>query len=329
MSEGKFIVKSKDVTDPNHGCAPEERSIEVYLSRGVVNLDKPSGPTSHEVDHWVKEIFGISKVGHGGTLDPKVTGILPILLGDATKAARVFSSAPKEYVCLMKVHADLPPNVINDICYQFVGKIYQRPPLKSAVKRRIRIREIYYLNVLEIKRKDVLMIVGCEAGTYIRKLISDIGEVLGCGAHMAQLRRTLSGPFREDETLVTLQDLKDAYHFLKEDGDESFLRSAVLPMEMGLSHLPKIFIRDSAVDAICHGASLMVPGVSILDEAINARDLVAVFTLKGEAVSIGTAKMNSKEMMGARKGIAVATERVFMKEGTYPKRWRSPQTSST
>ncbi|MDY6865157.1 MAG: RNA-guided pseudouridylation complex pseudouridine synthase subunit Cbf5 [Halobacteriota archaeon] len=324
MSERKLLVKSEGKTDPLYGCAPEDRPIEEYIRKGIIVLDKPSGPTSHEIDHWVKVILEIKKAGHGGTLDPRVTGVLPVMLEDATKAAYGLSGAKKEYVCLMSIHADRQPNVIRDVCNQFVGKIYQRPPLKSAVKRRVRVREIYYIQVLEISGKDVLMKVGCEAGTYIRKLVFDIGEVLGCGAHMAELRRTIAGPFREEDGISTLHDLKDAYIFYREDGDETFLRDMIVPMEAGLVDLPRIFIRDTAVDAICHGADLMVPGVLSLDEGIKKNETVAVFTLKGEAVCIGSAKMGSKEMIKAGKGVALKPARNFMNPGTYPKRWKSP-----
>lgn len=323
MSERKLLVKSEGQTDPLYGCTPEDRPIEEYIRRGIIVLDKPSGPTSHEIDHWVKIILELNKAGHGGTLDPRVTGVLPVMLEDATKAAQGLSGAKKEYVCLMTIHADRQPNVIKEVCNQFVGKIYQRPPLKSAVKRRVRVREIYYLQVLEIRGKDVLMKVGCEAGTYIRKLVFDIGEVLGCGAHMAELRRTIAGPFREDEKISSLHDLKDAYIFLKEDGDETLLRDLIVPMEAGLVDLPRIFIRDTAVDAICHGADLMVPGILSLDEGIKKKDTVAIFTLKGEAVCIGAAKIGSKEMLKAQRGVAVELARIFMNPGTYPKRWKS------
>ncbi|MDY6930690.1 MAG: RNA-guided pseudouridylation complex pseudouridine synthase subunit Cbf5 [Halobacteriota archaeon] len=323
MSERNLLVKSEGDTDPLYGCSPEDRPIEEHIRKGIVILDKPSGPTSHEIDHLVKYILEIDKAGHGGTLDPKVTGVLPVMLEDSTKAALGLSGARKEYVCLMTIHANISPKLIKEVCNQFVGKIYQRPPLKSAVKRRVRIREIYYLQVLEISGKDVLMKVGCEAGTYIRKLVFDIGEVLGCGAHMAELRRTISGPFKEAEA-CTLHDLKDAYVFFKEDRDERLLRELILPTEAGLIELPRIFIKDTAVDAICHGANLMVPGVLSLDDKIKKNDTVAVFTLKGEAVCIGAAKMTSKEMLKAQRGLAVELKKTFMSPGIYPKRWKSP-----
>jgi H/ACA ribonucleoprotein complex subunit 4 len=314
-----MLIKSKDVINSRHGCTPEQRDMNALLERGVINLDKPPGPTSHEVASYVKEILGVHKAGHGGTLDPDVTGVLPIFLGRAAKLSGIVSK--KEYICLMRLFSRKKSEDVRDVCEEFVGRIYQRPPLKSAVKRIIRIREIYYIDVMEVDGKEVLMKVGCESGTYIRKLVYDIGEVLGCGAEMYQLRRTKSGPFLEEDSII-LHDLKDAYVFWREDGDETFIRRAILPMEKGLIDLPKISIRDSAVDAICHGADLMVPGVLMVDDGIKSGETVAIFTLKGECVCIGEAKMRSEEMIEAENGVAVDTKNVLMDPGEYPKGWR-------
>jgi len=201
---------------------------------------------------------------------------LPTLLGKATKAVPALRLSGKEYVCLLKLHKEIPQKQVRKVCEEFSGPIYQMPPIKSAVKRVIRIRTIYYLEVLEIEGTLVLFRVGCEAGTYIRKLCHDIGLALGCGGHMQELRRTKAGPFTE-ETLVTLQDLKDAYVFWKEDGDESELRRVIRPMETAVSHLPKIILRDNAVDAVCSGAGLAVSGITSLDANLQKGDLTALF----------------------------------------------------
>ncbi len=314
------LEKAPPFTDPRYGCAPEARSIREHIERGVVIIDKPAGPTSHEVVAWVKDILKINKAAHTGTLDPKVTGVLPVLLGTATKLADTFVG-DKEYVCAMRLHREVEEDVLRKISEDFVGKIYQRPPLKSAVKRRIRIRTVHYIEVKEIEGKNVLMKVGCEAGTYIRMICHHIGLALGVGAHLSQLRRTQAFPFNEDN-LTRLQDLKDAYVFY-EEGDERLLRELIMPMEYALGHLPCIIVKDSAVDAICHGADLNAPGISRIEEGINIDNRVVVYTIKGEAVSIGKAKMNSEGMLRAEKGICVETEKVFMKPGKYMKGWRS------
>lgn len=319
------LVKSEVSTDERFGKRPGERSIREYIQKGVVNLDKPAGPTSHEVTSWVKKILDLDKAGHSGTLDPNVTGLLPITLGEATKIVDALLTAGKEYVCLMKLHAVVAEKIVKNIFSAFTGQIYQKPSIKSAVKRETRIRTIYYLELLEIENENILFKVGCEAGTYIRKLCHDIGLAAGTGAHMQELRRTKSGPFHEDEKLITLHDLQDAYVEWKENGNEELLRKAINPMEFGLSHLPKIVIRDSAVDAICHGASLAASGVLSVESGIEKGDIVAVFTQKGEAVSFGKAQMKSLEILKAATGIVATTERVFLEPGTYPKKWKAKE----
>lgn len=318
-----YLIKSKSKTNPDYGCDPYERPIEEHISKGVINLDKPSGPSSHEVDSWVKRILHVNKTGHGGTLDPKVTGVLPIGIDTATRVSQLLLPAGKEYVCLMTMHKEMPEDQVYEIFDQFTGKIYQTPPVKSAVKRELRVRTIYYATIYEIKGKDVLFRVGCEAGTYIRTLCHDIGEALGCGAHMAELRRTRAGPFNErNDDLVNLHDLTDAYHFWVEDGDESYLRNAIKPMEVAADHLPQIFIKDSAVEAICQGAKLAAGGISMLSKGIKRGDLVAIKSLKGELVASGIALASTEEIMNVDSGLVVNTNKVFMQPGVYPMAWK-------
>ncbi|MGZ7069311.1 MAG: RNA-guided pseudouridylation complex pseudouridine synthase subunit Cbf5 [Methanobacterium sp.] len=316
-----LLIKSEGETDPSYGSFPEERSIENHINHGIVNLDKPSGPTSHEIDSWVKRILKVEKTGHGGTLDPKVTGVLPIGMDHATRVIQMLLGADKEYVCLMRLHGEVTEKKIRDILHEFQGKIFQTPPVKSAVRRELRVRKIYYADILEIDGKDVLFKIGCEGGTYIRKYCHDVGEALGIGAHMAELRRTRSGPFSEDG-LVTLQDLTDAYHIWKEEGNEKLLRDCISPMEAAVGHLPKIFIRDSAVDAICHGADLAAGGIISIEDSVQKGDTVAVMTLKGELVAAGKSLKTSKEILKANKDIMIDINKVFMEVGTYPKMWK-------
>ena len=317
-----ILIKAEGETDPEYGSTPEERLIRDHISMGVVNLDKPMGPTSHEIDSWVKKILHVEKTGHGGTLDPRVTGVLPMGINHSTRVIQMLLGAPKEYVCLMRLHEMIDEADIRDILQEFTGKIFQLPPLKSAVKRELRVRRIYYVNILEIEGQDVLFRIGCEGGTYIRKYCHDIGEALGCGAHMAELRRTISGPFHDDETIKTLHDLTDAYHAWVDDGDESQLRDCILPMESAVSHLPKIIIRDSAVDAICHGADLAAGGILSLSPDIDKKSTVAILTLKGELVAAGESVETAGVIHKSDKGIMVKTKKVFMQPETYPKMWK-------
>ncbi|MBI5389122.1 RNA-guided pseudouridylation complex pseudouridine synthase subunit Cbf5 [Candidatus Woesearchaeota archaeon] len=314
----EVLVRRESETSAKYGCIPEKRSMEQYLDLGIANIDKPKGPTSHQVSAYAQKILGMSKGGHGGTLDPGVTGVLPIAFGRATRIVQALLPAGKEYICIMHLHKDLEEQLIKDACSKFVGKIKQLPPIKSAVKREFRFRKIYYLNILEIEGRDVLFVVGCQAGTYIRKLCTDIGATLGCGAHMAELRRTKAGPFNES-TLTTLQDLADAYHYYKTENNPIFLRKRVMPIEFAVSHLPKVVVIDTTVDSLCHGAQLAAPGIASVETDIQVGEMVAVMTLKGELICFGTAAMISKDMATKEKGIAVKTGKVFMNVGVYPR----------
>lgn len=314
----ELFVRKKAKTDSKFGCKPDERSTDELVNYGVVNINKPKGPTSHQVSAYVQKILKLKKAGHSGTLDPKVTGVLPVALGRGTRAVQALLPAGKEYVCLMHLHKEADEKKIKEAMKKFVGKIRQTPPLRSAVKRQERIRKVYYIKVLEIVEKDVLFVVGCQAGTYIRKLCHDIGAKLKTGAHMAELIRTKAGPFNE-KTMITLQDLADAYWYYKNEGNDKFLRKCIMPLEAAVSHFPKVFVLDTTVDTLCHGANLKVPGISMAEAEIQADETVAIMTLKGELVAIGKAKMISKEMVKKDKGIAVTADKVFMLPGTYPK----------
>ncbi|MCD6248197.1 MAG: RNA-guided pseudouridylation complex pseudouridine synthase subunit Cbf5 [Hadesarchaea archaeon] len=317
----EVLIRAHDVSNPDYGCEPRERAITDYLRLGVINLDKPVGPTSHELVSWVKRILEVPKAGHGGTLDPKVSGVLPVALQRATKVMQVLLPAGKEYICLMHLHGDVPDHLLEQVMKEFEGEIYQRPPVRAAVRRSLRRRRIYYLELIERDGRDVLFRLGCQAGTYVRKLCHDMGKALGCGAHMVELRRTRTGPFREDESLVKLHDLADAYAFWKENGTEKYLREVVQPVEVAVSHLPKIFVRDAAVDAICHGASLAAPGVLGVETGISLGTLVALMTLKGELIALAKSLMTSREIREADHGIVAKPERVVMEPGTYPRKW--------
>ncbi|HEA70921.1 hypothetical protein LCGC14_0544050 [marine sediment metagenome] len=316
----QLLVKSQDVTKPIYGSEPDKRSIEKLLQYGVINLDKPSGPTSHEVVSWVRKVLGITNAGHGGTLDPKVTGILPCGLGRATRALSALLNAGKEYIGVLYLHSPEELTRVEKIFKLFTGKIYQRPPIKSSVARRLRTREIYYSKVIEMKGNHVLFRIGCEAGTYIRKFCFDIGEALCSGAHMLELRRTKVGKFTESSNLATLQNLKDAYTIYQMEGNDYYLRKILFPMEKMVSHLPKIYIRDTAVDAICHGADLASAGVCFVDARIKPNMMVALMTLKKELIGFGTSLKNAMQIYKAKSGILVKTKKIFMERGIYP-RW--------
>ena len=254
-----------------------------------------------------------------------MTGILPITLEESRKIVQALLYSGKEYVCVMKLHGEATEKQVNDVLKEFEDTIYQRPPLRASVKRQLRTRTIYYIDFLEMNGRNVLFKVGCEGGTYIRKLCYDIGEVLGCGAHMQELRRTRSGSFIENENIVTLPDV--AYWFMEwqQQKDERILRKFIQPMENALSLIPKIHIRDSAVDAICHGASLTAPGVLSLETGIDEGSMVAIFSLKDEVVALARAVVSTDDALKMEHGVVAKTERVLMPRGTYPRVWRSQE----
>ncbi|MCL1965993.1 MAG: RNA-guided pseudouridylation complex pseudouridine synthase subunit Cbf5 [Candidatus Bathyarchaeota archaeon] len=318
------LTKTEDMTNPKFGYTPFERPAEEYIKYGIINLDKPAGPTSHEVAAWTKKILKINAIGHGGTLDPQVTGVLPVTLEESTKIVQALLYTGKEYICVMKLHGNADENHVRRVLAEFEDLIYQRPPLRSSVKRQIRTRRIYYNEFIEMDGRHVLFKVGCEGGTYIRKLCYDIGEILGVGAHMQELRRSRAGPFTETSAAhVNLHDIAYWFDEYKTKKDMAILHKFIQPMETALELIPKITVRDSAVDALCHGASLTAPGVVTVDTQIQKDTLIAVMTLKGEVVTLSKAVETTEQILNLEHGIIATPERVIMPRGTYPKVWKT------
>ncbi|MFC6824483.1 RNA-guided pseudouridylation complex pseudouridine synthase subunit Cbf5 [Halopelagius fulvigenes] len=283
---------------------PSDRSADELRSFGVVNLDKPPGPSAHQVAGWVRDMVGTDRAAHAGTLDPKVTGCLPVLLGDATRMAQVFLEGTKEYVAVLELHGPAPSD-FDAVVAEFEGEIYQKPPRKSAVTRRLRTREIRALDVLEVRDRQALLRIECESGTYVRKLCHDVGLAAGTGAHMGHLRRTATDPF-DDTDLSTMHDLSDALAFA-EEGDESFLREVVAPAERALTHLPRITIAPSAAEQVAEGAPVYAPGV-IDSEDADRGDLLACYTPNDAVVCLGRLVGDPE----AESGEVVSLERVLV-----------------
>ncbi len=322
MPPQKMATLDEEPTDPKFGWVPKDRPMGALLDYGLVPLDKPRGPTSHEVVAWTKKLLGVEKAGHSGTLDPPVSGLLPIGLGQSTRALSLLLLFPKEYRGVMRVHSSVPRKQLDALVSEFSAEIFQRPPQRSSVSRQTRSRTIHEFELTEAQGNLYLFRVLCQSGTYIRKLIYDLGEVLGVGATMVELRRTKVGPLQEENGLVTLHQLNDATSRLKA-GDEALLRKLVLPIEDSLGGIGRIVMRDSAVDAVCHGARLGIPGMLSISEGIKKDDPVALMSAKQELVAIGKALMPTEEVKSLHRGLASTTERVVMKAGTYPKMWKS------
>ena len=206
------------------------KSIQELLNFSIINLDKPTGPTSFWTSQKVKHLLNIKKTAHFGTLDPMVTGVLPVALGRACKLNEIFMHRDKTYVGIMRLHSLVSEEKLKDSIKKFTGEIMQMPPVKSRVKRQIRPRTVHTFDILEIQGNDVLFESRVQAGTYIRKLCHDVGEDLGIGAHMLELRRTQAGLFDESKNLVNLNDLDSAVKAL-EKGDEKPIRKILQPAE--------------------------------------------------------------------------------------------------
>ncbi|MFQ5440829.1 MAG: RNA-guided pseudouridylation complex pseudouridine synthase subunit Cbf5 [Nitrosopumilaceae archaeon] len=321
-----LIEIDQDITDDSFGTYYNKRKIEQLLNYGLIILDKPPGPTSHETVAWTKRLLKIPKIGHSGTLDPQVSGVLPLGLGEATKALGVLLYGPKEYHALGRIHSLPSKEKLEKTINLFTGSIFQKPPQRSAVVRQTRIRTIYELEVLEQKERLLLTRILCESGTYIRKLYYDIGEFLGSGATMIELRRTRVDQFRESDGLVTLHELANAFSLWEEKNDETKLMKIIKPIEYALSQLKSVVIRDSAVDAMCHGAQLAIPGILKISPNLKKGDIVAIYTQKGEAVALAESSMSEEEIRDATKGYAFETKRIIMAPETYPRKWRTKPT---
>ncbi len=323
-----LTVVDQDITNEEFGTYYDKRNLEQLLNYGLIILDKPPGPTSHETVAWTKRILKIPKIGHSGTLDPQVSGILPLGLGAATKALGILLLGPKEYHALGRFHSLPSEEKMQNILDLFKGAIYQKPPQRSSVLRRTRIRHIYELDLLEQKERLVLLRVLCEAGTYIRKLFYDMGEILGPGATMIELRRTRVDQFNEKTNLVTMHELANAFAIWEEKKDDSRLLKMIQPIEHALSEIKSVVIRDSAVDAMCHGAQLAIPGILEISPNLKKGNLVAIYTQKGEAVALAETTMDESEITEQTKGYAFQTKRIIMAPSTYPKSWRSKPTTN-
>jgi tRNA pseudouridine55 synthase len=286
---------------------PADRSLADLLAFGVVNLDKPPGPSAHQVAGWVRDATGVEQAAHAGTLDPTVTGCLPTLTGDATRLAQVFLEGTKEYVAVLELHGPAPSD-LDAVVAEFESDVYQKPPRKSAVSRRLRSRRIHELDVLEVQDRQALLRIRCESGTYVRKLCHDLGLALGTGAHMGHLRRTATDPF-DDTDLVSLHDLVDALAFA-EAGDERAVREVVAPAERALTHLPRLTVAPSAAEQIAEGAPVYAPGVVDTEDVadVDRGTLVACFTPDDAVVCLGTLVGDPE----AESGEVVSLERVLV-----------------
>ncbi|VDQ11822.1 unnamed protein product [Trichobilharzia regenti] len=279
------------------GYSPLHRPLDEYIKSGVINLDKPCNPSSHEVVAWVKRALGVSKTGHSGTLDPKVSGCLMVCIDRATRLVKSQQTAGKEYVCVFRLHKSVDDvKRIQKAVESLTGALFQRPPLVAAVKRQLRVRTIYECKLLESHASLCLGLVKvrCEAGTYIRTLCVHIGLLLGCGGVMEELRRIRSGFISESDNLVTMHDVLDAKWLYDNRRDETYLRRVIMPLEKLLIKHKRIMLKDTAV---------------------------ILMTTKGEAVALAIAMMTTATIATCDHGLVAKLKRVIMERDLYPRQW--------
>lgn len=320
----ELLVRTGHYTPLPYGCSPMSRPLDLYMLYGILNLDKPVNPSSHEVVSWIKRILRREKTGHSGTLDPKVSGCLLVCLDRATRLVKAQQSAGKEYVCIVRFHSDVgSKGKVQAALDQLTGACFQRPPVISAVKRQLRVRTIYDAKCVEYNKKRHMAIfwVSCEAGTYVRTMCVHTGLLLGVGAHMQELRRVRSGVLDENKHTVTMHDVLDAQYMYENLRDEKYLRRTVMPLELILTNYPRVVVKDSAVNAICYGAQLMIPGVLRFEKNIEVGTEIVMMTTKGEAIAIGVAQMTTAVISSVDHGVVAIIKRVIMERDTYNMRW--------
>lgn len=320
----KLNVRSGHYTPLPEGCSPLQRDIKNYISSGYFNVDKPSNPSSHEVVAWIKRILRVEKTGHSGTLDPKTSGCLVVCIDRATRLTKSQQNAGKEYVAIFKLHNPVDSEkTIKRALDKLTGALFQRPPLISAVKRQLRIRTIYENKLLDYSPQQNMGVywMSCEAGTYVRTHCVHLGLVLGVGAQMLELRRIRSGVSSENENMITLHDILDAQYLYDNYKDESYLRRIIRPLESLLIKHKRIIVKDSAINAICYGAKILIPGVLRYEDGIELNEEIVIVSTKGEAICLAIALMTTSTIATTDHGVVAKIKRVIMERDTYSRKW--------
>lgn len=322
-----IILDADAKTSPAHGCIPSERTIEQLLQGGMVVIDKPAGPNSHQVSAWARDILGVEKLGHGGTLDPFATGVLVLLAGRSMRLTKKVLSHDKTYVGVIRGSRNFDAEVLGRAVTQLSGQVYNVPPEISAVKIQVRSRQMQ-TRLIEVDGRDAAIEVTCEAGTYIRTFARDLGLLIGHPVELKELRRTKSGRFTEPQS-ITLQDLKDAFWLWQEKGEEVAIRRILTPIESLVQDLPKIVVKDGAAAAIAHGAPLMRPGIASISDNLERGDKVRLVTLKEELVALATMHTRSEMVAEMKEGEIARPDSVFLPPETYPRAWKKNDVPST
>ncbi len=323
MVKMSAIIFDKDtVTNSKFGCLPSNRSLDNLLGSGILLVKKPRGPTSHQLTAWIRNILGIKKIGHGGTLDPMATGLLTILCGRATRLTDIILKGDKRYISVIRFGRMVEAEELEKLLADLNGEIYNVPPKESAVKVQVRTRTLKSLNLLDFDPKSCIAVIeiSCVAGTYIRTLTRDIGLLLDTSCEMLELHRDQTSIFDEGMA-CSMHELADAVFLWKEHNDERSLRKLLTPVESILTQMPNITIKDGAVAAMTHGAPLARPGIVSASSEIASGSFVVIRSMKGEAVAIAETSVDMNLVRDMKNGQIAIAKSVLMPTGIYPQNW--------
>ena len=317
-----WILDESAKTNQAFGCSPNDRTLDELLECGVILVDKPSGPSSHQLAAWARSMLGINRIGHGGTLDPFATGLLTLLCGRSTKITGELLKKPKSYVAVIRFKKPIQSDELLGLVSKMQGEIYNVPPKESAVKVQVRTRDVTKSQLTQSEEggRVHLISIDCEAGTYIRTLIRDLGLLSGNECELLELHRSSSGSLN-DQMACTMQQLADAVFLWKEHDDPRGLSRLLSPVEVVLDDLPKITIKDGAVSALSHGAPLARPGIISVPKGLASGSIVLLSSLKGESVAIAELSVGSDTIPGMKSGQVATPRTVIMQPGAYPQTW--------
>jgi H/ACA ribonucleoprotein complex subunit 4 len=305
---------------PSSALSPFPLEVEERIRDGAFLLvDKPRGPTSHQVAAWVRDLLGVERAGHAGTLDPHVSGLLWVGVGPALKLLPLLLDFPKRYVGVIDLHGRVPAAELSTVLAEFQGPIYQTPPVRSAVRRERRVRTIYRLTLLERHGPHLLVDVTCESGTYIRSLAVDLGEALGVGAHLAELRRVGTGPFKEGQS-VTLHALSDAVAQARA-GSSAALLPLLHPIEEVRREFPQVVLKPGAAAAVAHGAGVARGGIRSVSRPFPEGAQVILIAPDGAFLGVGEARVASERFSSMPHGWVIELRRVMVDSADYERLW--------
>ena len=289
----------------------EFRDFKSRMNAGFILLDKHPGPTSHQLSAWARDLLGVEKLAHGGTLDPFASGVLPLLLGKSMKLTPLILKHDKTYIASLKLSSKTTLESLEKSVKKLKGKIYNVPPEISAVKIQVRTRTIRELEILDFDGENLLIKMDCEAGTYVRTFARDLGLMIDKKVILKELRRTKSGSFSE-EKCISMAQLSDALWKYKELGDDSAMLKILIPIEELVKKYPRIIVKSSAHDSLKNGATIMHPAVMHISPNIIKGEKVVIQSKEGELLAIAEAKLNSTTITVKEKGAIAQPKHVFI-----------------